>query len=63
MYKSHALIIVIASIYLQACGVKTDPIPPIQPVDIGTGKPMYKPSKTEENKKSIDTESDEDDED
>lgn len=44
MQKSYLAILSLGFILIQSCGVKTDPVPPLKPVEIGTGKPLYKGS-------------------
>lgn len=52
--------------WLAACGVKGDPLPPEKPVELGRGRPTYKRAteglKIEQNKKSGKDDEDEDDE-
>ncbi|MBK9293728.1 MAG: hypothetical protein IPM57_04670 [Oligoflexia bacterium] len=49
MQKSKVIKLIILVFSIASCGVKTDPIPPVKPVDIGYGKPVYK-SEKEKNK-------------
>jgi hypothetical protein len=36
------IILLLACINILACGVKSDPLPPIAPAEIGRGRPTFK---------------------
>ena len=37
-----AALFVLPSLYVMGCGVKGDPLPPLQPTELSRGKPTYK---------------------
>jgi hypothetical protein len=36
------LILIVTTLFIGACGVKGDPLPPEKPAELGRGRPTYK---------------------